>query len=122
MMEIEKLTELVIEALEDVKAQDIHVMDVRDITTIADYMIIASGNSNRQVKALAQNVTEQCKKKGIVPLGTEGEEKAEWVLVDLADIIVHIMQPAIRDFYQLEKLWAPQDDESSEDQAQGTSE
>ncbi len=117
-MELKKLKKLVIEALEDVKAQDILVMDVREITSITDYMIIASGTSSRQVKALAQNVAEESKKNGVKLIGTEGEEKAEWVLVDLGDIIVHIMQPATRDFYQLEKLWAPQeDDESSEDRA-----
>ena len=117
-MELEKLKKLVIDALEDVKAQDILVMDVREITSITDYMIIASGTSSRQVKALAQNVAEESKKNGVKLIGTEGEEKAEWVLVDLGDIIVHIMQPATRDFYQLEKLWAPQeDDESSEDRA-----
>ena len=117
-MKLEKLKELVVDALEDVKAQDIQVMDVRGITDVSDYMIIASGTSSRQVKALAQNVVEESKKQGVIPIGTEGEEKAEWVLVDLGDIIVHVMQSETRDFYQLEKLWALQeDDESSEDQA-----
>ena len=118
MMEIEKLKKLVIDALEDVKAQDIHIMDVREITSITDYMIIASGTSGRQVKALAQNVIEESKKNGVKPIGSEGEEKAEWVLVDLGDIIVHVMQPATRDFYQLEKLWSQSEDQAEEGQIQ----
>lgn len=115
-METEKLKELIINALEDIKAQDIHVMDVREITTITDYMIVASGNTSRQVKALADNVAEQCKKNDVKPLGIEGQEKAEWVLVDLGDVIVHIMQPATRDFYQLEKLWSISEDQGMESQ------
>ncbi|MFK8067754.1 MAG: ribosome silencing factor [Gammaproteobacteria bacterium] len=110
-MEIEKLKRIVIEALEDIKAEDIQVLDVREITSIADYMIVASGKSGRQVKALAQNVVEEAKKNGVQPIGTEGEEKAEWVLVDLGDIIIHVLKPETREFYQLEKLWASQADE-----------
>lgn len=114
-MEIEKLKELVTEALDDVKGQDVQVIDVRDTTTITDYMIIASGTSSRQVRALAQNVVEESKKNGVMPIGTEGEEKAEWVLVDLGDIIVHVMQAATRDFYQLEKLWSQPEDQDSQE-------
>lgn len=110
MMDAEQLSEVAVRALQDVKAQDIHVMDVRDITSITDYMIIASGTSNRQVRALANNLAEECKKTGNKVLGMEGEQKAEWVLVDLGDVIVHIMQPATRDFYQLEKLWTITED------------
>ncbi len=114
-MEIEKLKELVTEALDDVKGQDIEVIDVRDTTTITDYMVIASGTSSRQVRALAQNVVEESKKNGVMPIGTEGEEKAEWVLVDLGDIIVHVMQVATREFYQLEKLWSQTEDQDRQE-------
>ncbi len=114
MMTTEELKQLVINALEAVKGQDIHVMDVRELTTITDYMIVVSGTSNRQVKALAQKVVEASKKAGVRPLGVEGEEKAEWVLVDLNDVIVHIMQPVTRDFYQLEKLWSSSEDSDKE--------
>ena len=104
-MQVEKLTQIVVDALEDLKAQDIRVFDVRDLTSITDYMVIASGRSNRQVKALAEKVALAAKEFGVQPLGIEGREQAEWVLVDLGDVVVHSMQPATRDFYQLEKLW-----------------
>lgn len=106
MIETEELKELVITALEDVKAQDIHVMDVRELTSITDYMVVASGTSDRQVRALANNLLDECKQRDLMPIGSEGQEKGEWILVDLGDVIVHIMQPATRDFYQLEKLWS----------------
>ena len=104
-MEIEALKKLVIDALEDVKGIDIRALDVRDKTSITDIMIIASGNSNRQVKALADSVIERCKQAGLRIYGSEGIEIGEWALVDLGDVVVHIMQPSIRDFYNLEKLW-----------------
>lgn len=104
-MEIDKLKALVIEALEDVKAIDIRVLDVRDKTSITDLMIVATGNTNRQVKALIDSVIEKCKANGIKPIGSEGTDVAEWALVDLGDIVVHVMQPSIRDFYNIEKLW-----------------
>jgi len=104
-MEIEKLKALVIDALEDVKAIDIRVLDVRDKTSITDLMIIATGNTNRQVKALIDSVIEKCKQNGVMPIGVEGTDVAEWALVDLGDIVVHVMQPSIRDFYNIEKLW-----------------
>ena len=107
-MELEALTRLVIDALEDIKAINIQVIDVRGKTTITDKMIIASGNSNRQVKALADSVINACKKEGLSILGTEGLEACEWALIDLGDIIVHVMQPAVRDFYNIEKLWGEQ--------------
>lgn len=105
MMTVEQLNKLVIDALEDLKAIDIRNIDVRGITSIADYMIIATGNSNRQVKALADKVEQSVKDKGLVPLGSEGVEEGDWALIDLGDIIVHIMRPPIREYYQLEKLW-----------------
>lgn len=104
-MTVEQLNKLVIDALENLKAIDIRNIDVRGITSIADYMIIATGNSNRQVKALADKVEQSVKDKGLVPLGNEGVEEGDWALIDLGDIIVHIMRPPIREYYQLEKLW-----------------
>ncbi len=104
-MQTEQLLPIVIDALEDLKAQEIKVLDVRGMSSITDYMIIASGSSNRQVAAIADNVTKKVKEQGYRPLGEEGANEGEWVLVDLGDIIVHVMQPQVRDFYQLEKLW-----------------
>ena len=104
-MEIEALKKLVIDALEDVKGGDIRTLDVQDKTSITDVMVIATGNSNRQVKALVNSVIDKSKQAGVDVLGVEGAEAGEWALVDLGDIVVHIMQPSIRDFYNLEKLW-----------------
>ena len=105
-MKSEALTDLVIEALEDVKAQDIVRLDVRDATTVTDYMVVASGTSNRHVKALVENVAEKAKEAGHRPIGIEGEEGGEWVLLDLQDTLVHVMLPKVREFYNLEKLWS----------------
>lgn len=99
------LEKIVLDALEDLKAVDVVNLDVKDITVITDNMIIASGTSSRHVKSLANNVIEKAKENKFRPLGIEGEDQGEWVLVDLGDIIVHIMMPQIREFYQLEKLW-----------------
>ena len=99
------LTQIVVDALDALKAQDLCVLDVRELASFTDYMVIASGRSNRQVKALADNVVMAAKKAGIRPLGVEGMVQGEWVLVDLGDVVVHTMQPVTRDFYQLEKLW-----------------
>ena len=95
------------QALEDGKAVDIKVLDVRKLTSIADYMVIATGRSSRQVKALADHVATAARALKEKPLGIEGEQAAEWILVDLGDVIVHVMQAQTREFYQLEKLWAP---------------
>lgn len=99
------LTRAVMTALEDLKALDIRVLDVRELTTITDTMIIASGTSDRHVKALADRVREGARAAGQTPLGVEGEREGDWVLVDLGDVVVHVMRPPVRDFYQLEKLW-----------------
>lgn len=105
----EKISELIVSALEDLKAHNIQVLDVTSLTSITDIMIIASGRSNRQVKALSEKVQEKVKQAGLTVLGVEGEQDAEWILVDIGDVIVHIMQPATRTYYQLEKLWNVED-------------
>ena len=105
-MQLARLKKLIVSALEDVKAVDIKVLDVRGKTTITDLMVIASGTSDRHVKALADSVVVQAKQAGVMPLGVEGERDGEWILVDLADAVVHVMLPRARDFYNLEKLWA----------------
>ena len=103
---MKQLIVIVNEALEEVKGKDIITIDVTDITAVMDTVIVVSGSSNRQVKALANAVIEASKKAGFQPLGVEGMDGGEWVLVDLVDIVIHIMQPASRDFYELEKLWS----------------
>jgi ribosome-associated protein len=105
-MQAEQLKLLVIDALEDIKAEDIQVLDVTGMTDVTDMMIIATGKSTRQVKALANEVVMQAKAAGIQPLGVEGENIGEWALVDLGDVIAHIMTPQTRLTYNLEKLWS----------------
>jgi ribosome-associated protein len=102
----DQLLELVIEALEDLKGDAIRILDVRGLTSITDRMVIASGTSTRHVKSLADNVIRRTKEAGFRALGVEGEQAAEWVLVDLGDVVVHVMMPRIREFYALEKLWS----------------
>jgi ribosome-associated protein len=104
-MDIKKLQNLVVGALEDVKAQDIRVFDTVHLTSLFDRVAIGSGTSNRQTKALAASVRDKVKESGGIVLGVEGEGTGEWVLVDLGDMIVHIMQPAIRAYYRLEEIW-----------------
>ncbi len=104
-MSAEQLCELVVEALEDLKARDIKVLDVRGKSSITDMMVVASGTSDRQVRALADSVIEKAKQHNIQPLGVEGQQAGEWIVVDLVDVVVHIMLPQVRDFYNLEKLW-----------------
>lgn len=99
------LTTVVIDALEDIKARDIQLVNVMKITSVFDYIAIASGDSTRQTKALANNVIEKVKEAGYDIIGSEGEGTGEWVLVDCGDIVVHIMQPAVREYYKLEELW-----------------
>jgi len=104
-MNTEKLLTVVQNALEDKKGKDIKILNVRQLSDITDFMVVATGRTARQVIALAQHVIEQAKSNGHRPLGDEGGDVGEWVLVDLGDVIVHVMQPQTRDFYQLEKLW-----------------
>ncbi len=105
-MNSEQLSELVVDALEEVKGKDIVRLDVRDLTTVTDYMVVASGTSNRHVKALAEAVADKSKAAGHRPSGIEGENGSEWVLLDLGDTLVHVMLPRVREFYNLEKLWS----------------
>ena len=104
-MQSEELVKLAINALEEIKAQDITTIDVRGKTSITDFMLIASGTSSRHVKSLVDNVLEKVKEQGVRPIGTEGMDTGEWALLDLGDIVVHVMLPTARQFYDLERLW-----------------
>lgn len=105
-MDTERLKQLVIDALEDRKGLDIKILDVREKSSVTDILVIAGGTSTRQIKALADSVVEKVKENGVQPLGVEGQEGSGWVLVDLGDVVVHVMLPETRDFYNLEKLWS----------------
>lgn len=101
------LVDTALAALGDLKAKDVISIDVRSLTSLADVMVIASGTSSRHVKSLADNVVVKAKEAGFRPLGQEGERDGEWILIDLAGVIVHVMLPATRAFYDLERLWTP---------------
>ncbi len=101
----QELNDILIEALEDLKGKDITVLDVSELSDVMDTLIIASGTSNRHVKSLASNAAQDAKNKGIPAIGIEGLETGEWVLADFGDTVLHVMMPATRDFYDLEKLW-----------------
>ena len=105
-MNSEELCDLVVDALEEVKGQDITKLNVQRMTSVTDWMIVASGTSSRHVQALVDNVAEKAKAAGHRPLGVEGESGGEWVLLDLQDALVHVMLPKVREFYNLEKLWS----------------
>ena len=104
-MQADEVRDAVVAELEDAKALDIKVMDVTGLTDITDYMVLATGTSSRHVKSVADKLVEGMKKRGRRPLGIEGTEDAEWVLIDVGDAIVHVMQAEAREFYDLEKLW-----------------
>lgn len=104
-MEHEQLKQFVIEKIEDLKGRDIIDLDVTGKSTVTDTMLVCSGNSKRHVVSIADKVVTEAKQIGVVPLSVEGSDTGEWVLVDLGDIVVHVMQDEARDFYQLEKLW-----------------
>ncbi|WP_432471854.1 ribosome silencing factor [Amphritea sp. HPY] len=110
-MEIDQMISVVRNALDDLKAKEIVVLDVSGKSTVTDRMIIASGTSKRHVMSLGQHVHEEVKHNGILPLGIEGQDTGEWVLVDLGDVVVHIMMPDARSFYDLERLWGFDEDE-----------
>jgi ribosome-associated protein len=112
-MQTEELKNIVLAGLNELKASDVSVLDVTDRTSVTDYMIIASGTSSRHVRSLAENVVAEVKEHGGHPLGVEGGTNADWVLVDLGAVVVHVMMPATREFYDLERFWkdAPRADE-----------
>lgn len=117
-MHSDALKTLVVDALEDVKAKDIALLDVSRLTSVTEWMIVATGTSSRHLSALSQQVAFKAKEAGMPPLGVEGESGAEWVLVDLGDVVVHLMMPETRELYDLERLWAdlPADDQSGREE------
>lgn len=107
-MEIDVLKDKLIDLLEEIKAQDVQTFNVADLTTVTDYMIVTSGTSNRHARSIAAHLMDEMRsREGIKPVGSEGEDHGEWVLIDYGDVVVHVMQQQVRDFYQLEKLWSP---------------
>ncbi|MDN5849656.1 MAG: ribosome silencing factor [Nitrococcus sp.] len=108
---LEEVEQIIQTALEDIKAEDVVVLDVRRRTSITDLMVIASGRSRRHVRSIADRILEAAKCNAIHTLGIEGEESAEWILIDLGDVVVHVMQPAVREFYRLEHIWGMESEE-----------
>ena len=115
-MTIDELKQLAMGALEDLKAEDVTVLDVKDKTTVTDWIFVATGSSSRHVKSIANSVVVAAKQADRTPLGVEGETEGEWVLVDLGDIIVHVMQRQVREFYDLESLWSVEEVEKRREQ------
>jgi len=105
-MKPEQLKEMVVSVLDDSKGNEIRVLDVRSRTSFTDFMVVASGTSDRQVQGLARQLLQKVKEKGIRPLGIEGERIGEWILVDLGEVVVHLMLSQVRDLYKLEELWS----------------
>jgi len=104
-MHSEELLELAQTSLDDLKARDIRVFDVRNMTSVTDYFLLASGTSDRHVRSLSNKLIQNVKQAGQSPIGVEGQESGEWILIDLNDVVVHVMQPRTREFYKLEDLW-----------------
>jgi len=119
---VETLLAQVHEALAEIKAKDTSEIDVRGKTSVTDFMVVTSGTSTRHVKSIADEVIRFAKKSGVQPLGVEGEREAEWVLVDLGDVVVHVMLPRVREFYAIERLWRVGDQPPGEDGEPGTDE
>ena len=111
------ITDLVVDALDDLKAVNTKIVDVRGLSSVMDFLVVASGNSSRHVKSLADYVVVKAKEAGCPPIGVEGENDADWVLVDLGDVVVHVMQPATRSFYDLERLWSGEPESAVESDA-----
>jgi len=105
-MQSEELLKLAQSSLDDMKVRDLRVLDVRGLTTVTDYLLVGSGTSGRHVRSLADKLIQTAKAAGCPPLGVEGQDAGEWVLIDLNDVVVHVMQPRVREFYKLEDLWA----------------
>ena len=104
-MDSDKLADLVVATLCDLKAESVQSLDVAHLTALTDFMVVASGRSSRHVRALSNSLVRRCRDAGCRPTGVEGEDVGEWVLVDLADVVIHIMLPKVREFYNLEGLW-----------------
>ena len=117
-MQAEQLTDLVHNAIDDLKGRDVTTLDVTSLTDITDTMVIATGTSNRHVKSLVDEVVTQAKQAGVKPLGLEGADTGEWVLIDLGDVIVHVMRAESREYYDLERLWTAPAKELADDSAQ----
>lgn len=115
-MNADGLKELVINSMADMKAKETNCIDVRELTGVTDYMVFASGTSSRHVKSIAMSVVDDAKKQGLRPIGVEGETAADWVLVDFGDVVVHVMLPETRAFYDLESLWSGMPQESIADE------
>ena len=113
-MQSEELLKLAQSSLEDMKVRDMRVLDVRELTAVTDYLLVASGTSGRHVRSLADKLIQNAKAAGHPPLGVEGQDAGEWVLIDLNDVVVHVMQPRVREFYKLEDLWTVGADDLAE--------
>lgn len=116
---LEAVEQIIQTALEDIKAEDVVVLDVRRRTSITDLMVFASGRSRRHVRSIADRILEAAECNAIHALGIEGEESAEWILIDLGDVVVHVMQPAVREFYRLEHIWGMESEEEAPGYGEG---
>ncbi len=114
-MQNQQILEFVLDKIDDLKARDIITIDVSNTSTITDYMVICSGNSKKHVQSIADHVALEAKNAGETPLGVEGKEAGEWVLVDMGPVVLHVMQEGTRDFYQLEKLWQSSNTSSADE-------